>query len=164
MKVHCVRNSQDAAAARLLVREFIVWMKGRYPERVVEIDAYLKTQNFEHQLANLLTYFNPPNGECILGFSKGVPLGVLMMKRISDTDCEMNRMFVNERARGRGLGLKLCKKLIERAREMEYTSMHLSALDRHTEALRLYAKMGFESDAGASEFDNEGVVALKLAL
>jgi len=164
MKVYCVRDTRDAAAARLLVREFIVWLKGRYPDRTEEIDAYLKAQKFEHQLANLLTYFNPPNGECILGFSKGVPLGVLMMKRISDTDCEMNRMFVNERARGIGLGLKMCEKLIERAREMGYQTMHLSALDRHIEALGLYAKMGFGPDVAASAFGNEGVVTLKLAL
>ena len=60
--------------------------------------------------------------------------------------CEMNRMFVRSQARGHKVGIALAHRLIERARELGYARMVLSAGPDHVEALPLYRKLGFTLD------------------
>lgn len=65
VEVNLVRTEKQAAQVRILAWEFIGWMRERYPEMLDEIEDYLTAQNFEQQLDGLLTYFNPPQGECL---------------------------------------------------------------------------------------------------
>ena len=161
-----VRDQADASHVIALAREFIEWLRSRYPEMSDELDAYLADQRFEEDLGDLLTVFNPPGGECLLAVLDGDPVGIVMCKRFDETTCEMNRMFVAERARGHGVGRALCRRLIVRARELGYETMMLTALDRHREALRLYESLGFVRDEGwQSDYgDREIAMTLDLAL
>ncbi len=147
-----VRNAADVAAASQLARDFFEVIRGRYPEMTDLIDAYLVDQDFEGQLANFASHFNPPAGECLMVDLDGVPVGIVMLKRYSGAVCEMNRMFVSEAGRGRGLGRKLGEQLIAEARALGYREMRLDALHRHVEALPLYASLGFLPDANPPAF------------
>ena len=104
-------------------------------------------QNFDHQIRQVLNHFNPPKGECLLATQEGAPIGILMLKDVGDGVCEMNRMFVRPSGRGLGVGRSLVERLKERAREMGFKSMILSALPRHHEAIALYQSSGFERDS-----------------
>ena len=146
-----VRIEKQAAHVRVLAWELISWMRGRYPEMLVEIEEYLKFQNFEHQLDGLLTYFNPPEGECLLASEAENPLGIVMLKPYSEKVCEMSRMFVRPEARGKGVGIALCNQLISRVKDLGYDAMILSALDNHTEAIALYISLGFVMDDRSGE-------------
>ena len=104
LEIEPVRNCEQSKAVYILAYEFIEWLRERYPEMTKEIDDYLKHQKFDQQIRDVLVHFNPPNGECLLAIHGGHPVGILMLKALSDEKCEMNRMFVRKSARGLGAG------------------------------------------------------------
>lgn len=163
VRIAPVRSDEDVAAAVALAWEFVALLHERYPERAESIDAYLKEQRFEDMLAAFRTFFNPPKGECMLARLDGEAVGIVMLKPVDARACEMNRMFVQARARGRGLGRALCLALFERAIALGYAEMRLGALDRHVEALPLYASLGFETDPNPPAYaaDDPGVISLR---
>jgi len=138
-----VRTEPDAELIRCLVASFLSWLRARYPEMKDEIDAYMTGQNLHSDLDHLLDVFSPPNGECLLARIDDEPAGMVMFKRFDDSTCEMNRMYVTDVARGKGVARQLCNRLTDRARALGYDSMLLTALDRHREALGLYRSLGF---------------------
>jgi GNAT superfamily N-acetyltransferase len=163
--IYDVDDPEDVAHVRQLAWEFIDWLRERYPEQLDTINHYLNTQNFAAQLEDLLTYFGPPNGTCLLAKEDGVPLGIVMLKPREPGVCEMNRMYVRHRARRRGIGMALASRLIERARGIGYEEMVLSTLDRHIEALPLYEKLGFEIEHRAPDSgDAEHEICMRLRL
>ena len=165
VEVKLVRTPDEASAVYVLAYEFIDWLRGRYPEMSADIDTYLHHQEFDQQIRDVLTYYNPPSGECLLAVQEASPIGILMLKDLGDGVCEMNRMFVREGARGSGAGRALLKRLRDRAVEMGFTNMTLSALSRHHEAIALYRSMGFVGDDRPSEAGNSGnAVLMKLDL
>ncbi len=146
LKIELVRTQEQAERVRELAFEFIDWLHVRYPEMKEVIETYFRHQQFNEKIGDLLIHNAPPNGECLLAYKDGVPVGTLMLKRLDDDVCEMNRMFVRESARGLGAGRALVERLKERGVEMGFARMILSALPRHHEAVALYASVGFEHD------------------
>ena len=160
-----VRTPEHASAVHDLACEFIAWLRQRYPEMQAEIDEYLVHQKFDEQIRQVLTYFNPPRGECLLAMHDTGPVGILMLKNTGGGVCEMNRMFVRESARGLGTGRALIERLRERAVEMGFTQMVLSALPRHYEAIPLYRSAGFVDDDSPSGPENsDDAILMKLDL
>lgn len=94
-------------------------------------------------MRDLLTRFAPPSADCLLARLDGVPVGVVMTKRYSDTICEMNRMYVRDAARGHGVGRELVTELLATGKALGYRQMMLAAGPRHSEALPLYRSFGF---------------------
>lgn len=141
-----VRSDEDVVAASELAWEFVALLRHRYPELSEQITAYLKEQRFEEMLGDFRTYFNPPQGECLLARLDGRAVGIVMLKPIDENACEMNRMFVRTEARGRGIGRQLCERLFEAAKALGYSEIRLGALNRHVEALPLYRSLGFAPD------------------
>jgi GNAT superfamily N-acetyltransferase len=166
LSIQLVRSDAQAEQVRILAWEFIDWLRDRYPELDGAIDEYLVKQDFRGMLDRLLVDFAPPGGECLLAVLDDNPVGILMLKPHSDGICEMNRMFVRSQARGHGAGRALCSRLIERARELGYHEMVLSALNRHHEAIRLYHSLGFETVERAPETSGAAnhEVPMRLAL
>lgn len=161
-----VRSDADVAAASDLARDFFAYMRATYPERAATIDAYLIAQDFEGQLADFRTHFNPPRGECLLARLDGAPAGVVMLKPYSPGVCELNRMYVTRAARGRGLGRALCEGLLARARELGYREVRLDALNERVEALPLYRKLGFGTDPAPPDFvrTDPDIVSMRMTL
>lgn len=145
-EIRPVRTREEADATRTLAREFVEWLKTRYPELHAEIDTYLVGQKFEENMADVRIAYGPPAGECLLAFLNGQPVGVVMVRDKGDGICEMNRMFVRAAARGHGIGRALVERLIDLARDLGYRTMVLAALNRHTEALALYRSCGFTEE------------------
>ncbi len=165
VQIHLARSQQDANTVYELAYEFIAWLRERYPDMVDEVDAYLAEQKFEEQIKDVLSHYAPPRGECLLAFHNGQAAGLLMLKRLSDDTCEMNRMFVRDAARGCGVGRALVERLQERAREMGFSSMVLSALPRHHEALALYESIGFvRDDWTGTDDDGSGAIHMRAQL
>jgi len=166
VKISLVRAQAQADEVRTLAWEFVDWLRSRYPDDLATIDEYLVNQKFAEQLANLLEHFRPPDGECLLAEVDGTSAGIVMLKPAGPETCEMNRMFVRPEARRRGVGRALCLRLMDRARELGYRSMILSALDQHFEALPLYHALGFREDNRASDTEagKDHEVQMKIVL
>lgn len=149
-----------------LVWEFFDYLKRDFPDRREMIDRYLEVQDVAGELADLLTRFTPPNGQCLLARLDGRAVGTLMLKRASDTVCEMNRMWVRPEGRGQGIGRALIEGLCDEARAMGFRIMKLEALDERIPAVPLYAKSGFLTDPDRSPYakDDPRVIAMKKVL
>ena len=161
-----VRSDADVAAASTLARDFFGYMRATYPESIATIDAYLVSQDFEGQLARFRDHFNPPHGECLLARLDGAPVGVVMLKPYSPGVCELNRMYVADAARGRGVGRALCEALLDRARALGYREVRLDALSERVEALPLYYRLGFGPDPDPPDYarNEPGVISLRTNL
>ena len=64
-------------------------------------------------------------------------------------DCWIEDVFVEEEARGRGLGRRLLEGCVERARRRGCQRIQLDANERNEGALALYRSLGFESGSPA---------------
>jgi GNAT superfamily N-acetyltransferase len=60
-------------------------------------------------------------------------------------DCLLEDLYVEDSARGRGLGEGLVKAAIERARERGCRRIELDANEANTPAITLYERLGFNS-------------------
>lgn len=160
-----VRSDAEASAVYDLAWRFIGWLRERYPEMEPEIDDYLVAQNFDQDIRDVRKTYGPPHGECLLARVDGRDVGILMLKDKGDGVCEMNRMYVADEARGHGVGRALVAALVERAREMGFRRMILSALPRHHEALALYRSAGFvEDDRAVEQGNTDKAVFMRLEL
>jgi len=162
-----VRTTDEASSVYLLAYEFIEWLRDRYPEMITDIENYLEHQYFDEQISDVLIHFNPPKGECLLATRGDEPVGILMLKKLDEDVCEMNRMFVRDTARGLGAGRALVQQLKVCGREMGFKTMVLSALPRHHEALALYRSLGFKNDnrpREAGDSDNSVLMRFDLSL
>jgi GNAT superfamily N-acetyltransferase len=166
MVIKPARTAADIRDATKLAWSFIALLKERYPERIQSLNDYLRDQRFEEMLANFRDHFNPPSGECVIARLDGSAVGIVMLKSVNASLCEMNRMYVAPEARGRGIGRALCQALISRALDLGYQEMRLGALDRHVEALPLYRSLGFmpDPDPPAHARDDPGVISLRMTL
>ena len=162
-----VRSDAEIAAAARLARAFFAYLRAHYPEQQAAIDTYLIIQDFEGQLATFRDHFTPPHGECMLARLDGVPVGVVMLKPYDTPGvCELNRMYVADTARGRGVGRALCEALLAQARALGYREVRLDALNARIEALPLYYKLGFGPDPDPPDYarNEPGVISLRMPL
>lgn len=150
LTIERVRSDRQAAAVEELAWAFVAWLRDRYPDMADDIDHYLVEQDFAHRITDVRRYYGPPKGDCLLAEVDGNPVGILMLKDIGGGECEMNRMYVSDAARGQGVGRKLVAALLDLARELGFARMRLSALPRHHEALALYRSVGFVEDSSVT--------------
>ena len=158
-----VRSEADADAIRTLIPTFFNWMRARYPDHAANIDTYIRTQDIDGQMRDLLTVFAPPAADCLLSRLDGVAVGMVMTKPHSPGTCEMNRMFVTNDARGHGVGKALVAEILITAKALGYTRIVLSAGPLHTAALAIYRKAGFTPDPSLPD-TGAGDVEVRMAL
>lgn len=151
IEIATVRSDADIGAATELVWEFFDFLKGRYPDMLAEIDAFIESQQVAARLADFGAHYNPPAGECLMARRGGAPVGLVMVRPRADGDAELNRMYVRDSARGTGTGRALCNRAIQTARDLGYSAIWLSVLHRHIEAIPLYKSVGFVPCADPEE-------------
>ena len=148
-------RAAEMPLVRTLFREYAGWL-----------NVDLRFQKFEQELASLPGVYSPPEGEILLarigsagaGFppaSPGQPgtarepassnevAGCVALRRLTDTACEMKRLWVRPAHRGRGLGRQLVQAVMEHGRNAGYEQMVLDTLRSMVPAYRLYRACGF---------------------
>ena len=73
----------------------------------------------------------------------GAPAAALGLKRLSDAECELKRLYCRDAFRGLGLGQMLAARLIEDARARGFLTMRLDTHASMGRAIRLYESFGF---------------------
>ncbi len=132
-------TAADLDAVRGLIRDFVAWHRERHTEDLHLIDSYFDVGEFEAELAGLPGAYTP----LLLARCDGEPAGCVGLKRLDDETCEMKRMYVDSRFRGRGVGGALTERILAAARAGGYARMRLDTSFRQTEALGLYERFGF---------------------
>src|SRR5947209_3733203 len=80
-------------------------------------------QSFDQELASLPGDYAPPDGRLLLATSNGDLAGCVALHKLESDICEMKRLFVRPRYRGKGLGRQLADKIITEARQLGYKKL-----------------------------------------
>ena len=100
-------------------------------------------QGFEAELDGLPGKYAPPSGALLIALHQDEAAGCVALRDLGHGVCEMKRLFVRPQFRGLGLGRQLADAIIAKAGQLGYLLMRLDTLDRLSEAMRLYERLGF---------------------
>ena len=141
-------------AARQLFREY-----------VESLDFDLNFQNVEQELDRLPGPYAAPTGAILLAYEDEGPAGVVAVQPLDEEGvCEMKRLFVRPKYRGRGVGRALAKAILETARDMDYDIMRLDTVASMTSARALYRSLGFEERSPYYDNPLDGAVYMERSL
>ena len=126
--------------------------------------AFLELQNYDRELDHLEEKYGMPKGRLYLALVDDAIAGCIALRPLSDTECELKRLYVKDAFRGQGIAEHLVEKLIDDAREIGYDAMLLDTLPFLKGALHLYAKLGFQEIPPYNISPMETSIFLKLDL
>ncbi len=86
----------------------------------------------------------------------GVTMGCIHCIREDETTARIKLLLVIPEARGKGIGFRLVKELIQFVKDSGYSKIVLFTTSVQTDGLRLYDKFGFESDKKRTKCDAFG--------
>jgi putative acetyltransferase len=118
-----------------------------FNEYARELGVDLCFQNFSSELANLGTMYAAPTGRLLLASGDGRIIGCVGVRGLSESACEMKRLYVRPVARGLGLGRRLAEAAIAAAQDLGYQIMLLDTLAAMAAAQKLYRSLGFRETA-----------------
>jgi len=138
-----------AAATAFVVRQAesfaeIAQIRELFLEYAESLGFSLCFQNFDQELENLPGDYALPNGRLLLGEYDGELAGCGALRRLDREACEMKRLYVRPKFRGKGLGRALAEKLITEAHGIGYRRMRLDTVEPVMKtAVAMYREMGF---------------------
>jgi GNAT superfamily N-acetyltransferase len=148
-------TSQHYHEFATMVREYVEWCRERYAADRWFVDAAFSHQSLEEELQELSSSYGPPNGRAFLALSGDEVVGCIAYRGLSDTICEMKRLFVRKSGQGRGTGRRLCVALIDVARSDGYALMRLDTGNLFTEAIALYRSVGFRDCPAYNDYPDD---------
>lgn len=86
----------------------------------------------------------PPDGVWLVAYLDGDAVGCGGLQRHDSETAEIRRLYLDERARRRGIGRALLARLEREAQQFGYRSVRLTTGDTQPEALGLFKSAGFE--------------------
>jgi Predicted acetyltransferase len=129
---------------KLITGEFrMEEIKQLFSEYAQSLEIDLAFQNFEMELNTLPGKYGPPDGALILALVDGNGAGCIALRKISDSICEMKRLYVRNEYRGLGIGKELIMLILEEARKLHYGYIRLDTLPTMKKAQELYLALGF---------------------
>jgi putative acetyltransferase len=70
--------------------------------------------------------------------------GVFPTEALPDKTCELVKMYLSPRVRGKGIGKLLLEKCMHEAKKMGYKKMYIETMPELTKAIPMYEKYGFK--------------------
>jgi len=153
LKIFQVETNKDLEAAKKLFVEY-----------ADSLGFDLCFQNFDEELANLPGEYAPPSGCLLLARYNGRAAGCIALRRLSDSICEMKRLYVKPEMRGLKIGRKLAEAVIAEVRRIGYTHIRADTLPSMETARALYASVGFKGIKPYCYNPIEGAIFIELKL
>lgn len=147
-------SSEQIARARELFLEY-----------AASLGFSLCFQNFDEELAGLPGDYAPPDGLLLLAEYEGELAGCVALHKLADDSCEMKRLYLRPRFRGKGLGRALGEKAIAEARQIGYLHMRLDTVEPvMKDAVAMYRAFGFREIAPYCKNPIAGALYMELDL
>ena len=124
--------------------EDIQTVRELFDEYADAIGIDLTFQNFEEELIHISDIYMPPEGALFLAKHDGMQAGCVGLRKIDNRRCEMKRLYVRQRFRGKGIGNALCREIILKGRQLGFKEMLLDTLSTMVKAQTLYRAHGFK--------------------
>lgn len=125
-------RASDMERVRELIREY-----------AAGIGFDIEYQGLSEELAGLPGKYAEPEGAMLVAESEGEVIGIVALRDLGGSACEMKRLYVSKTARGLGVGRSLVERIVEEARKKGYRAMRLDTLRSMGAALALYSSAGF---------------------
>ncbi len=99
---------------------------------------------FENEMRNLPGQYARPSGELLLAIDDGMAVGCVGLRKKSEYECEIKRLFVRTEYRSKGYGKELLDAVLRCAKEKQYKLITLETLPIMQSAINLYISCGFK--------------------
>ena len=132
LRINFADSQNDYDSARLLFLEY-----------AETLGFSLCFQGFDEELEKLPGKYSLPNGCLLLAWDELNCVGCVGLRPLSDTVCEMKRLYIKPAYRGTGLGRLLAEKILKFAIKSNYTKIMLDTLSSMESAQGLYRSLGF---------------------
>ncbi|MBD3362343.1 GNAT family N-acetyltransferase [Candidatus Dojkabacteria bacterium] len=107
-------------------------------------DVHIDPEEFKFGERDIKTEFFSKDGFILLVKENDEIAGCIALSRLSQDECEMKRLYVSPKFRGRALGNKLCNELLQRAKSAGFKRMKLvTSTIFGQRAIDLYKSLGF---------------------
>jgi ribosomal protein S18 acetylase RimI-like enzyme len=127
-----VENDDQVAQAKVLFQEYADTRKN---------DPALAI--FPEEIKNLHKKYAPPHGNIILAYCDENLAGCVAVHKLDGDICEMKRLYVSPKFRGRDIGKCLVFAIMNNAARLGYTRMRLDSIPSMKTAQALYKSVGF---------------------
>jgi len=122
-------------------------------------------QNFDKELAELPGDYAPPDGRMLLATYEGQLAGCVALRKLDGAICEMKRLYLRPKFRGKGLGRVLAETVINQARQIGYKRMRLDTVEpMMKDAVAMYRRLGFKEIAPYRPNAISGTLYMELEL
>lgn len=121
------------------------------------IEQFFKMEESDFKsLDNPIEYIIKPGGHILMVMKGDTAVGACALIKMDhpEYDYELAKMAVSPSVQGNGLGYRLGKAVLDRAKEVGASKVYLESNTSLSPAINLYRKLGFkEIDGGFSPYD-----------
>lgn len=139
-----------------------------YTNMLIENDSsfqkYLDIQNYSEEIKHLKSKYGLPDGRLYLAYCDEELAGCIGLRKIDSQNCEMKRLYVRPKFRGRKIGNLLVEKIIDDAKKIGYSHMLLDTLPFLKSAIHMYKKYGFYEISSYNDSPMDTSIYMKLDL
>ncbi|SNR41268.1 GNAT family N-acetyltransferase [Puniceibacterium sediminis] len=143
IKIHTATSASDLAAVRDLCWRYRAHLLAHEGAIASLTETFYPEPEYAALLARLELAHAEPDGALLIAKSGDQALACGMYYRFDASSCEIKRVYVDEAARGMGLGRAMVQELLERSRTAGYATARLDTMKSLLGARALYAAMGF---------------------
>ena len=125
------------------------------PDRDAELAALIRrslkargldipgTAYYDEGLDRLSAFYSRPGRAYYVLLADGKLAGGIGLAEAGDGRCELQKLYVDDAAQGRGRGTLLIRRIEEKARELGYRQIYLETHSSLRAAIHLYKKTGY---------------------
>lgn len=129
-------QTDDIPEVRAMLREYVAW-----------IGLDLAFQEIDDEIADLPGDYDEPTGALLVAEENHHLIGMIALRPLSGSTCEMKRLWVRPEGRGRGVAKELVAQILDQARHLNYDEIRLDTLPMMGDAQSLYESLGFQDIA-----------------